>query len=165
MSYVFSVGTGSLPEVTGWKGNVYACVWLLPFMTLLSVTAVYAARQQFHPVLNPSLPSPPVASSGTAEWHPPSSAGRAVPDTPNEVREQIQLEEVESFQDGSKQWKGGQRSWGHCGCRFASPYETKLPSPDSVKVQHTNSLNPSSSSFGHHSPSPSVYSSVQRLCV
>lgn len=102
MSYVFSVGTGSLPEVTVWKGNVYACVWLLPFMTLLSVTAVCAARQQFHHVLNPSLPSPPVARSGTAEWHPPSSACRAVPDTLNEVREQIQPEEVESFQYSSK---------------------------------------------------------------
>lgn len=76
-------------------------------MTLLSIAAVYAARQQFHRVLNPSLPSPSMASSGTAEWHPPSSACRAVRDTPNEVREQIQLEEVESFQDGRKQWKGG----------------------------------------------------------
>lgn len=107
MSYVFSVGTGSLPEVTVWKGNVYAYVWLLPFMTLLSVTAVYAARQQFHHVLNPSLPSPSVTSSGTAEWHSPSSACRAVHDTPNQVREQIWREEVESFHDGSKQWKGG----------------------------------------------------------
>lgn len=164
MSYVFSVGTGSLPEVTVWKGNVYACVWLLPFMTLLSLTAVCAARQQFHHVLNPSFPSPPVARSGTAEWHPPSSACRAVPDTLNEVREQIQLKKWKVFSIAASSGRGAEElrplQW-----QVASPYETKLPSPDSVKVQHTNSLKASSSSFGHHSPFPSVYSSVQRLCV
>lgn len=150
MSYVFSVGSGSLPGVRVWKGSVYACVWLLPFMTPLSITAVNAARQQFHPVLNPSLPSPP-----TAECHPPSSACRAVRDTPNQVREQIQLKngEVESFQDGSNQWKGGRGAEaivvpGYFWLLLVTSWllllgcETKLPSPDSVEVHHTNSLKP-----------------------
>lgn len=61
------------------------------------------------PCLKPLSPIPPIASYGTAECHPPSSSCWAVRDTPNQVREQIQLKngEVESFQDGSNQWKGG----------------------------------------------------------
>lgn len=73
---------------------------------MLLITAVNAARQQFHDVLKSSLPSPPGTSSGIAKWHPLGSACRAVHDTANEVREQIHLknEGVESFEDGSKQW-------------------------------------------------------------
>lgn len=165
MSYVFSVGTGSLPEVTVWKGNVYACVWLLPFMTLLSTAAVYAARQQFHHVLNPSLPPPSVASSSTAEWPPPSSACRAVRDTPNEVREPIQLEEVESFQDGRSSGRGAEELrplWWQVASQFIikPSYPVQALRRSSTPIH----LNPSSSSFGHHSPSPGVYSSVQN-CV
>lgn len=74
---------------------------------MLLITAINAARQHFHDVLKSSFLSPPIASSGIAEWHPLNSACWAVRDTANEVRERIHLknEEVESFQDGSKQWQ------------------------------------------------------------
>jgi len=76
---------------------------------MLLITAVNAARQQFHDVLESSLPSPPVASSGVAERHPHSSARRAVHDTANEGRERMHLknEELGSFQEGSKRWQEG----------------------------------------------------------
>lgn len=117
------------------------------------------------PCLKP-LPATPIRGQlRHCRVAPPSSACRAVRDTPNEVREPIQLEEVESFQDGRSSGRGAEELrplwW-----QVASQFIIK-PSYPVQALRRSNTpihLNPSSSSFGYHSPSPGVYSSVQN-CV
>lgn len=59
--------------------------------------------------------------------------------------------------------EGGQRSWGHCGAWLLHIMKPSYPVQTLWRSNTPIHLNPSSSISGHHSPSPSVYSSVQRL--
>lgn len=60
--------------------------------------------------------------------------------------------------------EGRQRNWNHCGGRLLHIIKPSYPVQALWRSNTPIHLNPSSSSFGQHGPSPSVYSSVQN-CV
>lgn len=141
MSYVFSVGTGSLPEVTVWEGNVYACVWLLPFMTL---TAVNNCGKNCKVAVSPCLKHLPPIPTRSQLWHCrvapsqlrlPSCAWH-----PKQGQRTDPTWRSGNFSGWQQAAEGGAEELRPLWWQVASYYETKLPSPDSVEVQHINSL-------------------------